>query len=194
MVAALLFAGCTGSTPPAGEEPDAHEHESGMTHAEEMEHAESAYAARLGNEVPGLRKDEISMLREGTGGGLAVPAEINGYAGPKHALELSGELGLNATQREATQLLFNDTNEKARRIGASILATYGLLDEAFRERTINESRLRGLSDQLANDYAELRVVHLSAHLAMVHILTPHQTALYGELRGYGPADHSTHEH
>jgi hypothetical protein len=41
----------------------------------------------------------IADLKAGRGMGLALPAELNGYLGPIHVLELSDKLGLSAEQK-----------------------------------------------------------------------------------------------
>jgi hypothetical protein len=40
----------------------------------------------------------MSTLLSGQGSGFAKPAELNGYPGPAHVLELAGPLGLDAPQ------------------------------------------------------------------------------------------------
>lgn len=42
----------------------------------------------------------LATLRAGRGMGLALPAELNGYPGPVHVLELAGKLGLTEDQRK----------------------------------------------------------------------------------------------
>src|SRR5262245_4804794 len=63
------------------------------------------YAGQESASVRGLSEAEISALRTGSGMGLARPGEINGYPGPRHALDLADELALTESQRAALQAL-----------------------------------------------------------------------------------------
>jgi hypothetical protein len=48
----------------------------------------------------------VADLKAGRGMGLALPAELNGYPGPIHVLELSDKLGLSAEQKSRIEGLF----------------------------------------------------------------------------------------
>jgi hypothetical protein len=60
--------------------------------------APSPYAPQMGSPVRGLSQQEVENLRDGAGAGLARMAELNGYPGPVHALELRDKLGLSTVQ------------------------------------------------------------------------------------------------
>ena len=49
------------------------------------------------SDIKSLSQDEQSALLAGRGMGLARPAELNGYPGPTHVLELAAQLDLNAS-------------------------------------------------------------------------------------------------
>lgn len=49
--------------------------------------------------VKALSDQQIADLRAGRGIGMALPAELNGYPGPLHVLELADALGLTPEQR-----------------------------------------------------------------------------------------------
>jgi hypothetical protein len=51
----------------------------------------SPYAGQQGSSVRGLTDEEIADLRTGSGMGLARPAELNSYPGPRHVLDLADE-------------------------------------------------------------------------------------------------------
>jgi len=55
--------------------------------------------------IKALCDQEIGDLRSGLGMRLALAAELNGYPGPRHALELANELGLSNAQRAKLALL-----------------------------------------------------------------------------------------
>lgn len=163
--------------------------------ADEAPAAQSPYVGLLDASVRGLDEETIDVLRTGKGGGFAIPAEINGYPGPKHALELAADLDLTEEQRARTQALYDRTNAAARRAGADALAAHEALDRAFANGTIDEPALDALLADLEGAYARLRFVHLQAHLEMMDVLTREQIARYSQLRGYGNAhaDHGGHE-
>jgi len=47
------------------------------------------YAGQEARDIKALAPDEIRALRDGKGMGLAKAAELNGFAGPAHVLELA---------------------------------------------------------------------------------------------------------
>src|ERR1051325_7774550 len=67
--------------------------------------AASPYAGLESRQIKALSAQQIEDLRAGRGMGLAMPAELNGYPGPMHVLELADKLALNAAQRERMQAL-----------------------------------------------------------------------------------------
>jgi Spy/CpxP family protein refolding chaperone len=142
-----------------------------------------------------LAPTEIDDLLAGRGAGMAMSAELHGYPGPAHVLELADQLALSAEQRRATQALFDDMARDAKRLGAAIVAAERNLDRGFAERQIDAQRLRAMLSNLAGLRAELRYVHLRAHLAQTTLLSPAQIARYGTLRGHSPPPaHGGHKH
>ena len=59
----------------------------------------SPYASFADREIKALSAEQLTDLREGRGMGLSLPAELNGYPGPKHELELADGLGLTVHRR-----------------------------------------------------------------------------------------------
>jgi hypothetical protein len=84
--------------------------------------AGSAYAGQESRSIKSLSDDEINGLLAGSGMGLAKAAELNGYPGPAHVLELASELDLTQVQRTATQALFASMQSKAAKLGAALVA------------------------------------------------------------------------
>jgi Spy/CpxP family protein refolding chaperone len=154
----------------------------------------SSYPALQDNEVRGLTDEEIAGLRSGSGMGYALPAELNGYPGPKHVLEFAAELGLNASQREETTALRADMLEAATSTGEALIHAYAALDQDFRSQSIDEETLRAHTTTIGRLEGELRAIHMEAHLAMMTILTHDQVLRYSELRGYEAAAHGEHDH
>ncbi|HLE47761.1 MAG TPA: Spy/CpxP family protein refolding chaperone [Candidatus Thermoplasmatota archaeon] len=153
-----------------------------------------SYPDLLESPIRGLSLEQISSLENGSGSGLALPAELNGYPGPKHILEFQEELGLNDTQRQQITALFDSMRAEAKAGGQRVLAAYRALDQWFREEGRDAAELEPLLLEVGEAEAQLRGVHLRAHLASLPLLTIHQRAMYQELRGYGEADHGQHGH
>ena len=148
----------------------------------------SPYAGQERRAIKALSPTEIEDLLAGRGMGLAKAAELNGYPGPAHVLELADCLQLTPEQRTATQALFERMNQDARRLGAAIVAAEHDLERDFAERRLGERELQARLDTLGALQAELRFMHLRAHLAQAAVLTPEQIARYDALRGYNRTD------
>lgn len=157
--------------------------------------AHSPYAGEQSREIKALSPAEIQSLRNGEGMGLAKAAELNGYPGPKHVLELATQLELTPTQHAATQETFRTMSSKAKELGARIVEQERALDALFAGKSVSTESLARSIEQIGALQAELRTVHLQAHLAQVAVLTPHQVSRYRELRGYdSPASEHPHSH
>jgi hypothetical protein len=65
----------------------------------------SPYAGWEHQTVKALSDQQIADLCAGRDMGLALPAELNGYPGPVHALELGDQLRLTKDQRTRVQEL-----------------------------------------------------------------------------------------
>lgn len=134
---------------------------------------------------PPCRKRTLRPSRQAKAGGLAKPAELNGYPGPRHALDLAAELALSAAQVAQIQAVFDAMNAEARAGGARLIAAERALDSAFQAGGVTPVALEALLDEAEAARAALRGVHLRAHLATAPLLTRHQTMLYKRARGYG---------
>jgi Spy/CpxP family protein refolding chaperone len=153
--------------------------------------AASPYAGEQGRAIKALAPQEVDAYLAGQGMGFAKAAELNGYAGPKHVLELAGELSLTSEQRTRTEALFASMQSTARSLGSEIVDQERTLDHLFVSQTVTPVLLRESLDRIAALQSRLRATHLQAHLEQAAILTPEQNALYTRLRGYGemPAHH-----
>lgn len=151
------------------------------------------YAGLDKRPVKALSEQQIADLEAGRGMGLALAAELNGYPGPLHVLELAEPLGLTPAQRDTTQALFEAMKAEASALGARIIAAEGDLDRQFASRSISEPSLRDGVREVASLQGDLRAAHLKYHLAMAEMLTPQQIVRYAELRGYQNAAPS-HRH
>ena len=61
--------------------------------------AQTPYAGMQTRGIKALSDSQIGDLQAGRGMSLALAAELNGYPGPLHVLELADKLGLSAEQR-----------------------------------------------------------------------------------------------
>jgi Spy/CpxP family protein refolding chaperone len=142
------------------------------------------YAGQQQRPIKSLSEQEVADYLAGRGMGLAKVAELNGYPGPAHVLELARELALTDEQRAKTEALFKQMENRAIAAGRTLVAEERALDALFASRTANEGNLGPALERVARAQAQVRLVHLEAHLAQAQILTPQQTAKYAQLRGY----------
>jgi len=188
LAAALLLAGCVGPAEPH------FDHTPASTTPAPSAPSPAPYAGQEMREIKALSTEEIEGYRAGAGLGYALPAELNSYPGPLHALEMGERLQLTAEQRDALTSLRADMLAAAVPLGERYLVIESAIEQGFRDGALDEPSLRSLLDESALVEAELRYTHLSTHLATKALLTTHQVALYDEARGYGRADHASHEH
>lgn len=154
------------------------------------------YAGWQARDIKALSPQQVEDLRAGRGMSLALAAELNGYPGPRHVLDLGAELALTAAQRTAFEALFRDMQAEAQRLGAEILAQEATLDQAFAGGRTGDADLRARLAQLGALQGELRYTHLRTHLTAQKLLTPAQVARYNTLRGYTgeAAENAGHGH
>lgn len=143
------------------------------------------YVGQQSRTIKALSDEDITALLKGDGMGLAKAAELNGYPGPKHVLDLAHRLKLTAAQREQVQAIFDRMSAAAKPLGAELVERERLLDQLFRKVEITPDRLAGETAGIAELQGRLRSVHLAAHLETRALLNPEQIALYQHLRGYG---------
>lgn len=147
------------------------------------------YAGLESRPVKALSPDQLADLRAGRGMGLALPAELNGYPGPTHVLELAGPLGLTPAQRIRTEALVAAMKAEAIPLGERLIADEAALDRLFAEKQATAGTLDAASASIGAAQAALRAAHLRYHLDMIAVLTPEQVARYTVLRGYGGGTH-----
>ena len=132
-----------------------------------------------------LSQEDIKALRQGSGWGLALPAELNGVPGPVHLLELKEELVLSEDQISAIEAIQAEMRAEAIEAGERFIVAEAALDAAFAAADLDEARLRHLIEAAEAARADLRLIHLSRHLSTPVLLTDEQIDRYSELRGYG---------
>jgi hypothetical protein len=151
---------------------------------------EPSYAGQELRSIKSLSEQEIESLRRGDGMGFAKLAELNHFPGPRHVLDLSRELELSLGQLADTQALYDEMLEDAKSLGDAIIEAESELDRAFKSASITAESLETALREIGRLRAELRYVHLRAHLRQKELLSAEQVRKYDALRGYGQAsDH-----
>ena len=152
-----------------------HEHNSGRT---------GPYTGFQNRAVKALSDKEIDDLKNGRGMGFALAAELNGYPGPIHVLELAQKLELSEQQRGQVQELYEAMRREAIPLGEKLVSQEAELDRQHSKGMITADALVHLTREIGNTQAALRASHLKYHLITKGILVPQQVSGYSKLRGY----------
>jgi hypothetical protein len=156
----------------------------GAAMAQHHQHKQSPYADMQSRAIKALSEQQVADLMAGRGMGLALAAELNGYPGPLHVLELADGIGLSDKQREQMKGLYEAMKQQAIAAGQKLIVAEADLDRVFRQRTISAERLVELTRAVDLAQAELRAIHLGYHLTTAELLDTEQAKRYAELRGY----------
>jgi hypothetical protein len=157
--------------------------------------AETPYAGLQERPIKALSADQIADLRASRGMGLALAAELNGWPGPLHALELAGPLALTPAQRARLEALLAAMRAETVPLGERVIAAEASLDRLFATRTVTPEALEAATAASGAALAAL-AAHLRCHLAASEVLTAEQSEHYAVLRGYraGGAGHHRRGH
>ena len=156
--------------------------------------AQQPYAGLQSRSIKTLSDQQIADLNAGRGMGLALAAELNGYPGPIHAIELANQLNLSPEQLTKLKALYEGMKAETIPLGASLISQERNLNNDFASRTITFASLEAATKGIGTTQAELRAAHLKYHLLTVAILTPEQVARYNEFRGYKADEAPTQGH
>lgn len=151
----------------------------------------SPYAGQEIREIKSLSPDDIEGLRAGSGmpfGGMAKLAELNGYPGPRHVLDLAEDMDLTEEQKTQIETIYEDMNREAKKLGEQIIEIEKELNDKFADGSVTDEYLKEKVDESAEIYGQLRYVHLKTHLQMMDILSKEQADKYDKLRGYSSDD------
>lgn len=144
----------------------------------------SPYAGQQSRPIKALSQEQLDGLLQGKGMSLALPAELNSYPGPTHAIDLAAELGLSPEQVEKLEQIRNEMSAEAKGLGAEIVEQERGLDEIFARGTAAAEKVDALAQSIGELQGRLRAVHLKAHLEVRRVLTADQVHRYDVLRGY----------
>jgi Spy/CpxP family protein refolding chaperone len=146
------------------------------------QHVHQPAASQSAAATSALSAEAVQQLLNGDGMGLAKPAEMNGYAGPKHVQELKTELAITPEQERQVEVIRQRMLTRATALGQQIVEAERALDAAFKEGRMTPTELSTRVAALARLQGDLRLVHLQAHLETRPVLTDAQTRKYYELR------------
>lgn len=153
------------------------------------------YAGLDNRPIKALSVQQIDDLKAGRGMGLALAAELNGYPGPLHVLQLADQLGLSADQKARVSQMFDTMKEEAMRLGDRLVKQEASLDSLFADRRATVDTVAAATAEIGDTQGRLRAAHLKYHLAMLQELQPDQVRRYAELRGYTTGETATpHRH
>lgn len=123
-------------------------------------------------------------LENGEGAGMASYADVNGYPGPKHILEMQDQLNMSEEQRKDIESIFEAMSESALAKGDAIVRKEVELEKLFSEGKATEGEVKRLSREIGALRGELRAIHLAAHIQAKQILTEQQVSTYNSIRDH----------
>lgn len=129
-----------------------------------------------------LEQGQLQGLLSGAGMGQAKAAELNGYPGPKHAIELSRELALTPAQVDQLRDLKTETIARAMALGRQVVEEEKLLQQVFAAGRIDTGKLDQVVTRISMLRGQVRFIHLSAHLRAAELMTAQQVEKYQALR------------
>ena len=173
--------------PAAAQQHSAPAHGSAHGAAHDPGHSPSPYAGEQARPIKALSERDVAGLLAGSGAGHAKAAELNGYPGPAHVIELRDRLALSGEQLQASQALMAAHQARARALGRELVEAERRLDALFAGRRAQPEAVDAATADIGRLQARLRAEHLNTHLQQTALLRPEQVRAYNEARGYTPA-------
>jgi len=137
-------------------------------------HAQTPYAGMRARDIKALSEQQIADLNAGRGMGLALAAELNGYPGPVHVLELADQLGLSPSQRASIQRLFDSMKAEAVPLGSRLIEQDADPYKQLAGYTVTPETVWSSTAAVAATQGMLRETHLKYHLFTAGVLSPGQ--------------------
>lgn len=144
----------------------------------------SDYLGQESRQIKALSSDDIRGYLEGRGMGLAKAAELNGYPGPMHVLQMKEALQISKTQELKITAIFDKMKRETMALGKEIVRTEAQLEQEFRSNRANPVRVEDLTSMIGAIQAKIRASHLNAHIATKPLMTTSQLKKYNDFRGY----------
>src|SRR5215831_7023004 len=131
----------------------------GFAFAQHQHGGGAPYASLHVRTIKALSDQQVSDLRAGRGMGFALAAELNGYPGPIHAIELAEQLHLSPEQVSKLRVLFEAMKAETIPLGASLISQERQLNDDFAKRTITLASLQNSTKEIGATQAALRAAH-----------------------------------
>jgi Spy/CpxP family protein refolding chaperone len=144
----------------------------------------SDYIGQEKRSIKALSEDDLQGLLEGRGMGLAKAAELNGYPGPLHILQMNRALKLTPSQEAKIQAVYDRMHREATALGKELITAEASLEKEFRGGKANAEKVSDLTAMIGALQSKLRACHLNAHVATKPLLTQAQIRAYNKFRGY----------
>lgn len=157
-----------------------------------MAQTDQPYAGDEARDIAALSDDRIAGLEAGAGLGYALSAELNGWPGPLHVLEIAEEIGLSDDVRAEVEAIRQEMLTEAQALGRDLIAAEARLDALFDTDAPEPEAVSVATAEIAGIEGRLRAAHLTAHLRTTPLLTRHQKTLYARARGYETGGHVGH--
>src|SRR5262249_21531072 len=132
--------------------------------------SQQPYAGLQNRSIKTLSDQQITDLNGGRGMGLALAAELNGYTGPIHTIELAEELHLSPDQIRKLKSLFEAMKAETIPLGSTLISQERSLNDDFANHTVTLASLEGATQKIGVTQAALRAAHLKYHLSTVAVL------------------------
>jgi Spy/CpxP family protein refolding chaperone len=123
-----------------------------------------------------------AVVSDGRGFGMAFAADQQGYPGPMHVLELKDQLALTAEQEARVRAVLHAMFAESRPKSARLLDAEKRLRALFAGGGADEAAVRAATTEVERARADVRLVHLLAHLKTRELLTDAQRRAYHEAR------------
>ena len=135
-------------------------------------------------QIKALSEKQIQGYLAGEGMGMALPAELNHFPGPRHVLDLADSLNLTPGQHQQIQAIYDQMHRDAVRLGKAIVEKEKALENLFAQSLPDSQKVHQVLREIGTLNGELRWVHIQAHLQTRGQLSKYQVAEYDRLRGY----------
>lgn len=131
-------------------------------------------------------------LKAAAGSGMALYADVNGYPGPKHVLELRDSLKLTSEQTRRIEGIIKRMRSRATELGKRIIEQEQGLEALFRRHDATRAEIDRRARSIGTLRGDLRAVHLRAHLEARDVLTQEQIDRYISIRHGRTYKHEDH--
>ena len=131
-------------------------------------------------------------LESAAGSGMALYADVNGYPGPKHVLELRDSLKLTSAQERRIEEIIERMRNRAAALGKRIIEQEQELEALFSRHQATETEINRRTRAIGELRGDLRAVHLRAHLEARGVLTQDQIDRYSSIRHGRMHKHGEH--